>query len=213
MKKTMVALAGLMMTVATVFTSCGKKAESIDPNVKTPAVKTDIKLAYVLIDTLTSQYERCKDLEAEFNTKRANAEKEVQAQGNTFQSQVQEFQRKVQQNQYTQEQFEKEQARLAQRQQVIENLSANLMNQLQEEYQTAFKALTDTIQSFATQYAKTKGYDFIFCKSSSIDNVLYADPQYDITAEVVSTLNKLYKEEKNAANAPKKEEKKEEAKK
>lgn len=198
MKKTMVALVGLMMTVATVFSSCGQKAEEIDTKAKTPAAKTELKLAYVLIDTLTSQYERCKDLEAEFNTKRANAEKEVQTQGNSFQSQVQEFQRKVQQNQFTQEQFEKEQARLAQRQQVIENLSANLMNQLQEEYQTAFKALTDTIQSFATQYAKTKGYDFIFCKSSSIDNVLYADPQYDITAEVVTALNKLYAKEKKA---------------
>lgn len=212
----MVALAGLMVTIATVFSSCGKKAEAIDPNAKTPAAKTELKLAYVLIDTLTSQYERCKDLEAEFNTKRANAEKEVQTQGGSFQSQVQEFQRKVQQNQFTQEQFEREQARLAQRQQVIENLSANLMNQLQDEYQTAFKALTDTIQSFATQYAKTKGYDFIFCKSSSIDNVLYADPQYDITAEVVAALNKLYAKEKKAPATKKDakaEEKKEEKKK
>lgn len=210
MKKTMLALAGLLMAGAAMFTSCGNKAEEIDTKASTPAAQTELKIAYVLIDTLTSQYERCKDLEEEFAKKRANAENTVNEKGKSFANQVQEFQRKVQQNQYTQEQYNNEQARLGKLQQDIEALNARLSTSLQEDYQKEFQALTDTIQNFTKVFAKKKGYDFILCKSSGIDNVLYADEKYDVTAEVVDALNKLYKKDKKAA--PKKEEKKDEKK-
>lgn len=214
MKKTMVALAGLMVTVATVFTSCGNKAEEIDTKASTPAVKSELKIAYVLIDTLTSQYQRCKDLEEEFNKKRANAEATVNEKGKSFANQVQDFQRKAQQNQLTQEQYNEGQARLQKLQQDIQELNGRLSNTLQEEYQKEFQALTDTIQNFTKTYAKKKGYDFILCKSSGIDNVLYADEKFDVTDEVVKALNDLYSKEKGAKKAEdKKEDKKDEKKK
>jgi hypothetical protein len=54
-----------------------------------------------------------------------------------------------------------------------------------------------------SSYAKEKGYDFILCKSSGIDNVLYADEMYDVTTEVVAALNKRY--ELNNADTEEKE--------
>ena len=161
------------------------------------------KIAFVLIDTLTSQYQKCRDLEEEFNQKRANAESTITAKGKSFQTQMQEFNRKYQSNQFTQQQFEAEQARLAKLQQDLEELQIRLSNSLQEEYQKEFQELTDTIQSFTKSYAKAKGYDFILCKSSGIDNVLYANEAYDITDEVVKGLNKRYE----LASAKKEEEK------
>lgn len=205
MNKTMVALVGLLVATASVFTSCGNKAEEIDTKTSTPAAQTELKIAYVLIDTLTSQYERCKDLEEEFNKKRANAEKTVNEKGKSFANQVQDFQRKAQQNQFTQQQYEAEQNRLGKLQQDVQELNARLSTSLQEEYQKEFQALTDTIQNFTKDFAKKKGYDFILCKSSGIDNVLYADEKYDVTAEVVAALNKRYAKDKKA---PKKEEEK-----
>jgi len=196
MKKTLIAVSGIMMLASAVFTSCGNKSdESADAPVVEKNIEsktTNLKIAYVLIDTLTSQYQKCKDLEAEFTKKRANAEATVQSKGKTFAAQVQEFQRKAQSNQYTQDQYNNEQARLAKVQQDIQELQGRLSTSLQEDYQKEFQALTDTIQTFAKTYAKQKGYDFILCKSSGIDNVLYADEKYDITAEVVAALNKLY---------------------
>lgn len=212
MKKTMKAVAGLMMIAAVaLMASCGNKAEEIDTKASTPAATTELKIAYVLIDSLTSQYQRCKDLEEEFAKKRANAEKTVNEKGKAFANQVQDFQRKVQQNQYTQDQYNAEQARLGKLQQDIEALNARLSNSLQEDYQKEFQALTDTIQNFTKTFAKKKGYDFILCKSSGIDNVLYADEKYDVTEEVVAALNKLYNKDKKSA--PKKEAKAEEEKK
>lgn len=199
MKKTILAVSGVIMLAATAFTSCNNADKDnanvvVEKNVESKA--TNMKIAFVLIDTLTSQYQKCKDLEAEFTKKRANAEASVQQKGKNFANQVQEFQRKAQSNQFTQEQYNNEQARLSKVQQDIQELQARLSTTLQEDYQKEFQALTDTIQSFAKTYAKQKGYDFILCKSSGIDNVLYADPKYDITAEVVAALNKRYSSKK-----------------
>lgn len=208
MKKTFTfVLSGLfMMGVASVMSSCNNGSETQvekETTVKNEATgAVSYKIAYVLIDTLTSQYQKCRDLEDEFTKKRANAESTINAKGKNFTEQMQEFNRKYQQNQFTQQQFEAEQARLAKLQQDLQDLQARLSNSLQEEYQKEFQALTDTIQNFTKSYAKEKGYDFILCKSSGIDNVLYANEAYDVTDEVVKALNKRY-----SKNAPKKEDK------
>lgn len=180
---------------ATAFTSCDQaQGEEAGAAKSSAAVvsKSGFKIAYVLIDTLTSQYEYYKDVSDSFQKKQANAESTINEKGKNFTAQVQEFQRKVQSNSITQQQYETEQARLQKLQQDIEGLQARLSNSLQEEYQKELAALTDTIQNFTKSYAEEKGYDFILCKSSGIDNVLYGAPQYDITKEVVAALNKRY---------------------
>ncbi|MCH5174449.1 MAG: OmpH family outer membrane protein [Prevotellaceae bacterium] len=208
MKKTItLVLSGLMMMgAASIVSSCNsgskESADTEAPVKKEATASASYKIAYVLIDTLTSQYQKCRDLEEEFTKKRANAESTINAKGKNFTEQMQEFNRKYQQNQFTQQQFEAEQARLAKLQQDLQDLQARLSNSLQEEYQKEFQDLTDTIQNFTKSYAKEKGYDFILCKSSGIDNVLYANEAYDVTDEVVKALNKRY-----SKNAPKKEEK------
>lgn len=206
-KKTFV-LGGLMIAAA--ITSCNKAGETEvaeDAPAKEIKAGNSYKIAFVQIDTLTSQYQKCKDLEEVFAKKRANAESTINEKGKSFTNQMQEFQRKYQSNQFTQQQFESEQARLSKLQQDLQGLEARLSASLQEEYQKEFQALTDTIQSFTKTYAKQKGYDFILCKSSGIDNVLYANEAYDVTTEVVNALNKRYKKEAPKAE-PKMEEKK-----
>ena len=173
-----------------------------------PGNSSELKIAFVLIDTLTNQYELYKEASDAFQKKQANAEATINAKGKNFATQVQDFQRKVQNNQLTQQQFESEQARLAKLQQDIEALQQRLSQSLQEEYAKELQSLTDTIQNFMKSYAKEKGYDFILCKSSGIDNVLYGNPQYDITNAVVKALNKRYANDKKAAG--KKEKSKEE---
>lgn len=206
-------LGGLMMgAMAFAISSCNntndEPSKAVAPAQPEGNKAQSYKIAYVQIDTLTSQYQKCKDLEEEFTKKRANAEATINAKGKAFTAQMQEFNRKYQSNQFTQQQFEAEQARLAKVQQDLQDLQTRLSNSLQEEYQKEFQALTDTIQNFTKSYAKEKGYDFILCKSSGIDNVLYANEAYDVTDEVVKALNKRYKKDE-----PKAEEKKEEKKK
>ena len=184
MKKiTTLVLCGLMMgAISATFTSCN------NTNNENSAESAPVKAA---------------SAKAAGYKKRANAEATINTKGKNFTAQMQEFNRKYQSNQFTQQQFEAEQARLAKLQQDLQDLQARLSNSLQEEYQKEFQALTDTIQNFTKSYAKEKGYDFILCKSSGIDNVLYANEAYDVTDEVVKALNKRY-----SKAAPQKEEKK-----
>ena len=202
-------LSGLMMgAVVATITSCNNANNENAPESAPAKASSDkavsYKIAFVQIDTLTSQYQKCKDLEEEFTKKRANAEATINAKGKNFTAQMQEFNRKYQSNQFTQQQFEAEQVRLSKLQQDLQDLQARLSNSLQEEYQKEFQALTDSIQNFTKSYAKEKGYDFILCKSSGIDNVLYANESYDVTDEVVKALNKRYSKDAPKAKEDKK---------
>ena len=200
-----------MLAAAVFMVACnGNKTENASEEATTTTqseVKDgQLKIAFVLIDTLTSQYELYKEASENFQKKQANAESTINAKGKSFANQVQEFQRKAQSNQLTQQQYESEQARLGKLQQDIQDLQQRLSASLQEEYQKELQALTDTIQNFMKSYAKEKGFDYILCKSSGIDNVLYGNPKFDITDEVVKALNKRYAKQKKSA--PKKEEEK-----
>lgn len=191
-----------LLAIAVAMASCGNKNNEGTNNTEnqenSKAESSSLRIAFVQIDTLTNQYEYYKDVSENFEKKRSNAESTVNEKGRSLASQMQDFQKKAQSNQYTQEQFNNEQARLARLQQDIQELQGRLSNSLQEEYQKEMQALTDTIQNFIKIYAKEKGYDFILCKSSGIDNVLYAGDQYDVTKEVVTALNKRYKNDKKA---------------
>jgi len=204
MKKLLLALA-----VGVLLASCGGNTES--PSTTTKAKTSNSantagpRIAFVLIDTLTNQYKMYKEASDNFSKKQANAENTINQKGKAFAAQVQDFQRKVQSNALTQDQYNSEQARLQKLQQDIQDLQGRLSNSLLEDQQKELKAITDTIKVFLASYAKEKGYDFILCKSSGIDNVLYASEKYDVTDEVVAALNKRYA--KDSKHTVKKEEK------
>ena len=60
---------------------------------------------------------------------------------------------------------------------------------LEEIYQRAGEI--DSIQAFLKIYNEEKKYDYVMIKAG--DNLLIANPEYDITAEIVEGLNKRYK--------------------
>ena len=200
MKKILFVFAAAAMMVACGNNEADNTAE--ETTTQQEVKGSELRIAFVLIDTLTNQYELYKEASDAFQKKQANAEATINAKGKSFATQVQDFQRKVQNNQLTQQQFESEQARLAKLQQDIEALQQRLSASLQEEYAKELQSLTDTIQNFMKSYAKEKGYDFILCKSSGIDNVLYGNPKYDITNAVVKALNKRYAQQKKAEEKP-----------
>lgn len=152
----------------------------------------EAKIAYVMIDSITEKYELWKEVNEMLQKERENAENQITQKGKSFENQLTQFQNKLRANQYTQMQAENEQARLAKLQQELQDLEANLAMSLQEKSQKEMLALTDTIQTFMKSYAKNNDLDFILCKSSGIDNVLYANEIFDITDSVLKEMNKRY---------------------
>ena len=71
---------------------------------------------------------------------------------------------------------------------------------LEEIYQRAGEI--DSIQAFLKIYNEEKKYDYVMIKAG--DNLLIANPEYDITAEIVEGLNKRYKGKPAESNGLKK---------
>ena len=79
-------------------------------------------------------------------------------------------------------------AKLQKMQNDAQNYLAGLQQTIQNEMSQSQIQLQDSIENFMKVYAKKKGFDMVLNKSA----VLYIDPKYDVTDEVIEGLNKRY---------------------
>ena len=77
-----------------------------------------------------------------------------------------------------------------QQEQEIVQLEQTLTLEFEKEGVQKNQALRDSINKFMIEYNKNKGYDFIITKLG--ENLLYANPAYDITNDVIKGLNERY---------------------
>lgn len=180
----------LAVVAAVSFTSCNQspKAEEEAPKAQTTSA---LKIAYVEVDSLMTQYEYCKEYSLILEKKSQNIQSTLQQKGQALQSAATNFQQKLQQNAYTREQAEQIQMGLQKQNADLEALQQRLSAEFQEETAKFNEALHDSLQHFITKYNKDKKYTMIFSKSG--DNILYADKSADITNDIIAGLNKAYK--------------------
>jgi outer membrane protein len=105
---------------------------------------------------------------------------------------MREFQRKLENNGFaSRERAEQENLRISQKQRDLQQLQEKLTSELQAENQKISLQLRDSINSFLKIYNKDKGYSLII-SNTGFDNLLYADPAFNITQEIVDGLNARY---------------------
>jgi outer membrane protein len=180
----------LAVVAAVSFTSCNQspKAEDEAPKSQAPS---NLKIAYVEVDSLMTQYEYCKEYSLILEKKSQNIQSTLQQKGQALQAAATNFQQKLQQNAYTREQAEQIQMGLQKQNADLEALQQRLSAEFQEETAKFNEALHDSLQHFITKYNKDKKYTMILSKSG--DNILYADKSADITSDIIAGLNKAYK--------------------
>lgn len=187
------------------FTSCDNSPKADEQQTSKAQAPTEMKLAYVEVDSLMTQYEFCKEYSLILEKKSQNIQSTLQQKGQALQAAAANFQQKLQQNAYTREQAEQIQAGLQKQNADLEALQQRLGAEFQEETNKFNIALHDSLQHYLAKYNKDKKYTMILSKSG--DNILYADKGIDITNEIIAGLNKAYK--KGAAKtAEKKSDKK-----
>ena len=192
-----------LLAVALVFNSCNNSAPKMDeePVAEVAASADGMRIAYIEIDSLTSQYEFAKQKSLELEKKSTNARNTIQAKSQQLDKKAAAFQQKLQSNGFTsREQAEAEQASLQREQQNILALQQRLENELASEQQKFLQAFQDSLDNFLADYNKAKKFDMIVNKAA----VLYADKRFDITTEVVNGMNKRYKKDAKSADAEKK---------
>ena len=200
MKKSIFRVAMVAAMTAVALTACDKSQKADEqPSESKPAVPAELKIAYVEVDSIMTQYQFCKDYKQILTKKGQNIQATIEKKGQALQTAAANFQQKVQQNAYTREQAQA--IHLQKQDQDLQALQQRLSVEFQTEQDKFNVALHDSIQNYLARYNKDKKYSIIFSKSG--DNLLYADKAYDITAEIIAGLNKAYK-----PAAIKKEEKK-----
>ena len=190
------------------MTSCGKKAEN-ETEVSEPTTEneTGLRIAYVEIDTLMAQYQLCKDYTELANVEGENIQRTLTGKQRTLEQHAAAMQKKYESNGFSsQEELTRAQQSLQAEQQSLQELSERLQATFVEEQAKYNDEMRDSVQKFLKEYNKQKKFDFIMAKAG--DNMLLANPKYDITQEVLKGLNKRYKIKPEVAEKIKKDEKK-----
>lgn len=188
----MVRVMSVMAIALLAMASCNKEAQKVDEKTQAHATQSgSVKIAYVEVDSIMSQYKFCKEYSLILQKKSQNIENTLAAKQNSLQAAAAKFQQDVQNNKYTQQQAEAVQANLQKQGADLQALQQRLGAEFQNETNTFNKALRDSIQHYLAAYNKDKKYGLILSKAG--DNILYADKAYDITNEVIVGLNKAYK--------------------
>lgn len=204
MKKYMFLAAAAVVALA----SCNNASPKMDEQPAAAAAGEstgNVKIAYVEVDSLMTQYEFCKEFTLILQKKSTNARNTLNQKGQALQNAAANFQQKLQNNGFTsREQAESQQAAIQRQQQSLQELQARLENELANETNKYNEGLRDSLQHFLAAYNKDKKFDLILTKQG--DNILYAAKRFDITNDVINGLNKHYKS--TLKTEAKKEEKK-----
>lgn len=193
MKKIFTLASALLLSGALMggLTSCGNNQNGQTA----PAAGGDscgMAIAYVNVDSLLTNYDFAKDLNEALIKKTEDARANFNSQAQNFERDYNEFQRKLQTNAFLNEQrAQSEATRLENKKNQLDQLNAKLQQELAQEQLDMNTRLNDTIQNFLKEYNAVKKYQFIFSNTLN-DNILIAQPQYDITGEVLQMLNDRY---------------------
>ncbi len=152
---------------------------------------SELKIAYVEIDSLLNNYNLYKDLNEAMIRKQENVEVTLKEKAKSLDSEVRDFERKYQNNVFTPERAQQEQNRLVKKRQDLEALQQRLIGELQQESDKNSIQLQDSIKAYLEDFNKDKKYSLII-NNAGFSNLLYADPVFNITQEVIDGLNKRY---------------------
>ena len=176
---------------AVAMTSCDNSPKQDAEPVAAQTNPTELKIAYVEVDSIMSQYQFCKDYSIILQKKSQNVQNTLQQKAGSLQAAAANFQQKLQQNAYTREQAQGIQAQLQRQNADLQALNQRLSGEFQSETEKYNNALRDSISHFLKAYNKDKKFSLILSKAG--DNILYADKAHDITNDVIAGLNKAYK--------------------
>ena len=195
MKKSFSKIAIVTLT-AFAFIACNNQPKQNDTvaskneTTTTPASDNQ-KVAYVEIDSIISQYTYWKDVTKIIKAKEANIQRTLAGKQKAIQAAAANFQQNVQANKYTQVQAQQIQASIQKQAQDADALQQRLGAEYQNEVAKYNKALSDSVHNYLKEYNKDKKFAIILAKSG--DNILYADPAYNITDDVIKGMNQAYK--------------------
>lgn len=183
----------LAVAVAALFVLVFSFRPKTEKVVVTENGEQPMPIAYLNLDSLLVNYEFAIDASDRLMAKQEDARLKLNTKMRTFQNEYADFQRKMENNAFlSRERAENEANRLQRKQQELQDLEQKLTQEIMLENQNLNIQLADTLTGFLKDFNADGRYQIILSNQGR-DNVLVADPAYDITNEVIAGLNARYK--------------------
>lgn len=154
-------------------------------------------VAYVNGDTLNAKYNFIVEKSNDLDAKMAAAEERVKKEYGPRQAQYEQNMR------YAQEHPEMTDAEAMALQKDMERLQMEMddiqqreVGVLQKKEADLQKDLIARVNKYLEKFTKERGIDYVINKQSEFQVILFGNPDYDITAEVIAGLNTEYEAEK-----------------
>lgn len=171
----------------------GFKSEKQTENVMVNPSESGLKIAYINTDTLLMNYKLSQDLNEDFLKEQETARTSLNEEVRVFEREMQDFRRKLENNGFiSRERAEREQQRLVNREQELQQFNGKLSNDLMARQGEITNQLLDSITNYLKEQNDLWGYDMIL-SSTLGGNVLYAKDALNITTPVLKELNTRYK--------------------
>lgn len=168
-------------------------SDKAEQSTASPIERSDIMpVAYLNVDSLLTNYTFAQEASDKLMSKQEDARLKMNTKLRTFQNEVADFQRKLENNAFlSRERAEKEQQRLAKKEQELQELEAKLTQDIMLENQKLNMQLADSLNNFLKEF-NADGRFHVILSNTAKDNVLMANEQYDITQQVIDGLNQRY---------------------
>lgn len=153
-------------------------------------------IAYVQIDSLLNLYDMFHDLRSQYENKAQTIQNDLGKRGRSLESDVEEFQKKVQKGLLTRAQVESQQQQLAQREHELQNFVQQKQMELAEEEEVILRRVFDALEQYIEKLNSEKRYSLIISTSGTPGAILYGDSALNITHQVAEGMNDDYIKER-----------------
>ena len=192
----------LFCVVAIMMASCNqpaKQAETTSATTCNMKVEEGFRLpiAVINVDSLLQSYDLNLEESDRLMRKGEDMRLDLNQRANSLQNEMIDFQKKLENQAFlSRERAEAEQRRLVKKEQDLNILAQEKEQELMLEQQHLSVRLLDSVNSVVRTLNADGKYHLVITTSALNNNVLFAAPEYDITAEAIELLNERYNNSK-----------------
>lgn len=192
----------LFCVVAIMMASCNqpaKQAETTSATTCNMKVEEGFRLpiAVINVDSLLQSYDLNLEESDRLMRKGEDMRLDLNQRANSLQNEMIDFQKKLENQAFlSRERAEAEQRRLVKKEQDLNVLAQEKEQELMLEQQHLSVRLLDSVNSVVRTLNADGKYHLVITTSALNNNVLFAAPEYDITAEAIELLNERYNNSK-----------------
>ena len=157
-------------------------------------------IVYFNLDRVLQEYDMANELRSVVETKVNSINQEVNRRGNKLEKDINAFRDKINKGLLTQSVAEQQSQKLAEQQSSFETYAAQKQQEVLEEQQVMMNQLADAINNYIAEFNADKKYAMIIATQGDILStpVVNADPELDITDDLLAGLNAAYVKQKSS---------------